>query len=94
MHNDFLSHPKALTRRFHQKAVVGTPRCGVPAPCRRGPGASPSDGLAALTRNVPPLNAAATAQRAIPTFVSSLPAETLMRYPGKRQRKPKLQSPS
>ena len=31
-----------------KKTAVGTPRCGVPAPCRRGTGASPSDGLVAL----------------------------------------------
>ena len=35
-----------------------------------------------VARRVPPLNAAGTAQRAIPTFVSSLAAETVMRYPG------------
>jgi len=38
----------------------------------RGPG----------VRSVPPLNAAGTAQRAIPTFVSLLPAEMFMKYPG------------
>ena len=27
---------------------VGAPRCGVPAPCRRGTGASPSDQFVAL----------------------------------------------
>jgi hypothetical protein len=33
-------------------------------------------------RGVPPLNAAGTAQRAIPTSVSLPPAEMLMKYPG------------
>ena len=49
MHNDFSSRPDALTRMFHTTAV-GTPRCGVPAPCRRGTGASPSDGFVALAK--------------------------------------------
>jgi hypothetical protein len=31
--------------------------------------------------NIPPVNAAGTAQRAIPTFVSLLPAEMFMKYP-------------
>jgi len=33
-------------------------------------------------RSIPPLNAAGTAQRAIPTLVSPLPAETVMKYQG------------
>ena len=33
---------------IHTKAEVGTPRCGVPAPCRRGTGASPIDQFVAL----------------------------------------------
>jgi hypothetical protein len=33
----------------------------------------------ALGRSVPPLNAAGTAQRAIPTFVSSILTETFMK---------------
>jgi hypothetical protein len=39
----FASSPNVST-----KAAVGTPRCGVPAPCRRGTGASQSDGFVAL----------------------------------------------
>jgi len=35
-----------------------------------------------VARRVPPLNAAGTAQRAMPTFVSSLPAKMFMKYPG------------
>ena len=33
---------------IHTQVKVGTPRCGVPAPCRRGPGLSPSDQFVAL----------------------------------------------
>jgi len=33
-------------------------------------------------REVPPLNAAGTAQRAIPTFASPLPAEMVVKYAG------------
>src|SRR5439155_26197981 len=53
------------------EAKVRTPRCGVTAPCRRGTDASPCDEFVTLARSVPPLNAAGTAQRAIPTFVAS-----------------------
>ena len=67
---------------IYKKTAVGTLRRGVPAPCRRGTAASPSDGFVAPAQSVPPLNSAGTAQRAIPTFVSSLPAETVMKYPG------------
>ncbi|MEO8427451.1 MAG: hypothetical protein ABI651_10095 [Verrucomicrobiota bacterium] len=38
----------SLARTFYTRTVVGTPRCGVPAPCRRGTGASPSVGFMAL----------------------------------------------
>ena len=37
-----------LARIIHTEAEVGTPRCGVPAPCRRGTGASPGDGFVTL----------------------------------------------
>jgi hypothetical protein len=33
---------------LHKNVEVGTPRCGVPAPCRRGTGASLSDGFVTL----------------------------------------------
>src|SRR6187431_3040082 len=52
---------------------VGTPRCGVPAPCRRGTGVHPAINSWPWLRSIPPLNAAGTAQRAIPTLVSPLP---------------------
>jgi hypothetical protein len=38
----------ALARIFRKNVEVGTPRCGVPAPCRRGTGASLSDGFVTL----------------------------------------------
>src|SRR5437762_13543271 len=37
-----------LTRIFHTELKVGTPRCGVPAPCRRGTSASLRDQFVAL----------------------------------------------
>ena len=49
MHNDSLSRPNALARIFRTSAV-GTPRCGAPAPCRRGTGASPSEGFLGLLK--------------------------------------------
>jgi len=42
------SVPGTLTRLFHAELKVGTPRCGVPAPCRRGTGVLPSDQFVAL----------------------------------------------
>ncbi|MEO8426978.1 MAG: hypothetical protein ABI651_07700, partial [Verrucomicrobiota bacterium] len=35
-------------RTFQTQSAVGTPRCGVPAPCRRGTGGSPGDGFVSL----------------------------------------------
>jgi phosphate-selective porin OprO/OprP len=37
------SGTESLARIFQTEVKVGTPRCGVPAPCRRGTGDSPSD---------------------------------------------------
>ena len=45
--------------------VVGTARCAVPAPFRRGMG-----GVESI---VPPLDAAGTAQRAVPTKLNTYP---------------------
>ena len=42
-------HPKPEARIFSREAEVGTLRCGVPAPCRRGTGVSSSDGFVALS---------------------------------------------
>ena len=41
-----------LNRICHTELKVGTPRCGVPAPCRRGTRASPSDKFVAPSRGV------------------------------------------
>jgi hypothetical protein len=59
---------------MHMGTEVGMPRCGVPAPCRRGTDRAMDSWPS--TRSIPPLNAAGTAQRAIPTFVSSFAANS------------------
>jgi len=67
---------------IHTQVKVGTPRCGVPAPCRRGTGPSPSDQFVALGTKCSAAERGGTAQRAIPTLVSLPRAEMLMKYPG------------
>jgi hypothetical protein len=61
---------------------VGTPRCGVPAPCRRGTGPSPSDQFVALGTECSAAERGrdGAARHPYLGFVAS--CEMLMKYPG------------
>ena len=44
----YFSKKEEVNGEWYTEAKVGTPRCGVPAPCRRGTGASLRDRFGAL----------------------------------------------
>jgi hypothetical protein len=70
----------ALAWTFRKNVEVGTPRCGVPAPCRRGTGASPSDGFVTLARECSAAERGGDGAGAIPAFASPLLAEMVVKY--------------
>jgi hypothetical protein len=61
-----LSTSNKIIRQNARRLLVGTPRCGVPARSVAGGRDHPEVQFAS---NVAPLNAARTAQRAVPTTV-------------------------
>ena len=44
----YFSKKEEVNGEWYTEVEVGTPRCGVPAPCRRGTGPSPTDQFVAL----------------------------------------------